>query len=166
MGQPLEPFDAIRDDFLRFTADVVLCTATTVDPRGRPRSRILHPIFTVVDGQPVGWVLTGRDTLKARHLAANPHVACSYWSPAQNVVHVDCLASWVDDPAEKRRVWDLFMTTPPPLGYDLVQGYGSLDNPIFTPLRLDPYRIQVLRGEEYPWGNLTPRIWRSAAPTA
>jgi hypothetical protein len=117
-----EPFTAIAPDFLRFTADIVLCTATTVDPLGRPRSRVLHPIFTVVDGQPVGWVLTGRTPIKVRHLAKNPHVACSYWSPAQNVVYVDCVARWVVDPAERRGVWDLFMTTPPPLGYDPVRG--------------------------------------------
>lgn len=158
-----ERFAEIEEDFLAFTAEIVWCTATTVDPRGRPRSRVLHPIFIVVDGRPVGWVLTSRTPVKTTHLAANPHVACSYWSPAQNTVQADCVASWVEDPHEKLRVYDLFATTPPPLGYD-VSGYGpdGPRSPLFTPLRLDPWRVQVLR---FPgWGgDLTPRIWRPEA---
>ena len=34
------PFADIQHDFLRFTAEIVYCTVTTVDARGRPRSRI------------------------------------------------------------------------------------------------------------------------------
>jgi hypothetical protein len=33
-------------------------------------------------------------------------------------------------------------------------------SPIFTPLRLEPWRVQVMRGEEYPHGQLTGRVWR------
>jgi hypothetical protein len=35
----------------------VFCVATTVDGQGRPRSRMLHPIFGVRDGRPSGWAL-------------------------------------------------------------------------------------------------------------
>jgi hypothetical protein len=159
-----ESFAALEEEFLRFTRAIVPCTATTVDARGRPRSRMLHPIFEVVDGRPVGWVVTSKTPVKAAHLAANPHMACAYWSPAQNTVFVDCLARWVEDAETRRRVFDLFQSTPPPLGYDL-SGFGAdgPDNPLFTPLRLDPWRIQVMRGEEFPVGNLAGRIWRAPA---
>ena len=90
-------FETLAADFLRFTTDIVYCTVTTVDPAGRPRSRVMHPIFEVVDGQPRGWAVTDRTPLKERHLAANPHVACFYWSPAQNTVAIDCTAEWVED---------------------------------------------------------------------
>ncbi|MFN8540721.1 MAG: pyridoxamine 5'-phosphate oxidase family protein [Thermomicrobiales bacterium] len=116
MTAPFAPFAA---DFLHLTGEIVWCTATTVDAKGRPRSRILHPIWQVRDDQPVGWVVTGQTPIKTRHLAANPHLACSYWSPAQHTVMIDCVASWIEDAATKRHVFDLFMTTPPPLGYDL-----------------------------------------------
>ncbi len=53
----------------------------------RPRSRILHPIWEVRVETPVGWVDTGRPPVKTTHLA------CMYWSPAQNTVSIDCLAS-------------------------------------------------------------------------
>lgn len=159
-----ETFAAIEADFLQFTSEIVICTATTVDAKGRPRSRMLHPIWQVIDGKPVGWVVTSQTPIKARHLAANPHMACNYWSPEQHTVTIDCVASWVEGTAGKDYVFDLFMTTPPPLGYDL-SGYGPEGprNPLFNPLRLDPWRIQVYRFEG--WIQPRPyRIWRAEEP--
>lgn len=158
-----EPFSALADEFLELTREIVWCTVTTVDAKGRPRSRVLHPIWEVIDGRPVGWIVTGKTPVKAGHLKANPHVACSYWGPSQNVVYADCVASWSEDAASKQHVWDLFMNTPPPIGYDL-RGFGAEgpNTPAFTPLRLDPWRVQVLRFKGWTEG-LTPRIWRADA---
>jgi general stress protein 26 len=158
------PFEQIADDFLRITAATVFCSATTVDARGRPRGRMLHPIFAVRDGRPVGWALTGTTPLKTAHLAANPYMCCTYWNPSHDTVFVDCTASWVEDDAEKQAVWDLFRSTPLPLGWgeEGLAGYGPerWRAEIFTPLRLEPWRIQVMRGEEYPLGHLTGAVWR------
>lgn len=157
-----ESFAAFEEEFRRYTSEIVLCTVTTVDGKGRPRSRMLHPIWQVIEGRPVGFVVTSKTPVKARHLAANPYVACSYWSPAQNVVYADCMASWVGDDAGKQHVWDLFMTTPPPVGYDL-SGFDPerTRNPLFTPLRLDPWRIQIMNGEGFPFGDRELRMWRA-----
>lgn len=150
-------FDAIADDFLRFAHEIIWCTLTTVDADGRPRSRILHPIWEVIDGRPVGWIATGRTPIKVQHLAANPIVAFSYWSPAQHVVQGEARATWVDDPSTKQRIWDLFASTPFPLGYDLrAFAPDGPTSPAFTPLRLDPDRVQVLDGANFPT-NFTPR---------
>jgi hypothetical protein len=158
-------FSEIQDDFLRITAATVFCSVTTVDARGRPRARMLHPVFTVAGGRPLGWALTGRTPLKTRHLAANPHVSCTCWTPSHDTVFADCVAEWVVDDAEKERVWVLFLTTPQPLGWgeEGLAGYGPerWRNPIFTPLRLEPWRVQVVRGEAYPLGDLNGRVWRS-----
>jgi hypothetical protein len=157
-----ESFAAYAAQFLQYTGEIVWCTATTVDAKGRPRSRILHPIWQVIDDRPVGWVVTGKTPIKTGHLAANPHMACSYWSPAQHTVAIDCLASWVEDAATRRHIFDLFMTTPPPLGYDL-NGFGAAGpaSETFTPLRLDPWRVQITRFDGW-FGNRTPRIWRAS----
>jgi general stress protein 26 len=101
-------FEPLREDFLRITASIIYCTVTTVDPEGRPRSRVMHPIFEVVEGHPRGWAVTDRTPLKSRHIAANPYVACSYWSPAQDTVAIDCTAEWVEDDSLLREVWDIF----------------------------------------------------------
>ena len=49
-------FESIEADFLRVTSDVVWATAATVDSRGRPRTRIMHPSWEVVDRRPAGGV--------------------------------------------------------------------------------------------------------------
>lgn len=156
------PFVDIEADFLRITTDTVFCTATTVDAQGRPRGRILHPIF-IVDGEPLGWALTGRTPLKTRHLALNPFLSCAYWTPSHDTVFVDSATSWVEGDREKQRVWELFRDTPTPLGWgpEGVAGYGPDEwrNPIFTPLRLEPWRVQVMCGAEYPTGALAGRVW-------
>jgi general stress protein 26 len=159
-------FADIQQDFLRFTAEIVYCTVTTVDPRGRPRSRVMHPIFEVVQEQPMGWAITNRSPVKTRHLAANPHVSCAYWSPAHNAVYVDCVANWVDDMAGKQYVWDLFRSTPAPLGWGDLSAYQpeGIGHPLFEPLRLSPWRIQVLRAEQMIGGDFHPRTWLRPSP--
>jgi Pyridoxamine 5'-phosphate oxidase len=159
-------FSELADDFLRITTETVFCSATTVDGQGRPRGRMIHPIFVVDDGRPLGWALTGRTPLKAGHLAANPHMSCAYWNPSHDTVFVDCVTSWVEDEREKAWVWDVFLHTPTPLGWgpEGMAGYGdeTWRNPVFTPLRLDPWRVQVMRGAEYPTGRLTGRVWHAS----
>ncbi|MCM6773858.1 pyridoxamine 5'-phosphate oxidase family protein [Nocardia sp. CDC159] len=144
-------FDSIADDFFRLTAEIVWCTVTTVGPDGRPRSRILHPIWEREGDRPVGWIFTGKTPIKVRHLAANPVVAFSYWNPAQHSIQGEAVAEWADDPEVQRHVWDLIMTTPPPLGYDLREfGVTGPEDPGFTVLRLNPQRIQLLDGAKAP----------------
>ena len=158
-------FAELHDDFLAITASTVFCTATTVDGRGRPRNRILHPIFIVRDDAPVGWALTGKTPLKTRHLEANPHMACAFWTPSHDTVFIDAVTTWVTDEDELRFTWELFRDTPPPLGWTQagLDGYGPDEwrSEIYTPLRLDPWRVQIMLGKEYPVGDLTGQVWRA-----
>lgn len=132
-------FAEIEDEFMRRVAKTVWCTFTTIDTKGRTRSRILHPIW---EGS-TGWIATGRDSLKAKHIAANPHVSLSYWDPDHEQVLVDCTAEWEDDQAEKQRLWDLFKSTPEPLGYDLAMFFQSVDNPGYGLMKLTPWRVEL-----------------------
>jgi hypothetical protein len=157
-------FSELEDDFLRITTATGYCVLTTVDERGRPRGRVLNPVFVAVDGRPRGYALTGRTPLKTRHIDANPHVSCAFWSPSHDTVFADCVASWVEDEAEKQHVFGLFAREPPDgWGAAGVAGWGEerWRSPIFTPLRLEPWRVQVMRGEEYPHGQLGGRVWRA-----
>ncbi|MFE3543482.1 pyridoxamine 5'-phosphate oxidase family protein [Nocardia sp. NPDC059177] len=152
------PFDTIADKFVQFTDDIVWCAITTVDGNGRPRSRVLHPMWEFVDGKPVGWIVTPKSPIKVAHLEANPTIAFSYWSPAQNTVQGEAVASWVTDPETEKYVWDLFMTTPPPRGYNV--SYFAPDGPSspeFCVLRLDPVRVQILDAVDFP-RNTTPVV--------
>ncbi len=137
-------FAELQDDFVRLTTEIVWCTVATVDHEDRPRTRILHPYWEIDDGRPIGWVGTVTSPAKTAQLARNPYVSCSYWTPAHDAAFVDCRADWVGDANAKRRVWTLFASAPPPLGYDpRVSGWSDESDPLFQVLRLDPWRVQV-----------------------
>jgi hypothetical protein len=152
-------FDEIAEEFNRRVARIVWCTVATVDRLGRPRTRILHPIW---EGS-TGWIGTSRESHKARHLAKNPYVSLSYWDQQQQQIYADCKAEWVDDPAEKQRIWDLYKSTPPPLGYDpamIPPWAGGPNAGVFGVLKLTPWRIELSAMLPPPAFEL-PRVWRA-----
>ena len=133
-------FSDIETEFLRRVRTMVWASAATIDAKGRPRSRILHPIW---EGS-TGWIATGRRTLKARHLDHNPYLSLAYIADVMNPVYVDCRISWEDDPAERRRVWDLIKSYPEPYGFDPAHDFVSPDNPAFGLLKLAPWRVDLV----------------------
>jgi hypothetical protein len=132
-------FAEIEDEFIARAHKMVWCNVATVDTQGRPHSRILHSIW---DG-PAGWIATRRHSPKARELEQNPHVSLAYIADVVRPAYADCLARWEDDLAAKRRVWDLFLASPAPLGYDPAPIFGALDAPDFGLLRLAPYAVEL-----------------------
>lgn len=149
-------FSEIQDAFEAYIGDIVYATMTTVDKQGRPRARVLIPVWEVVDGEPLGWLATYKTPVKAGHLAGNPHTTFSYWTPRQNAVSVDTVAEWVEDIEVKRRVWDLYRkTSPRGAGYDLGNFWTSPGDPKLHVLRLEPWRVQVIRGTD-----LRSQIWK------
>jgi hypothetical protein len=160
-------FEELQADFLRLTSEIVWCSVTTVGPDARPRSRILHPIWEIADGRHVGWITTRRTPIKTAHLRHSPHLTCAYWRPSHDAVFADCLASWQDSLERKRRVWSLFQTTPPPLGYDpgTIWAGGPTD-PEFSVLKLQPERVQIVTVQTLT--SRQPRVWtaRRAQPAA
>lgn len=133
-------FADIQDEFRKRVQRIVWCTVATVDAKGRPRSRILHPLW---EGA-TGWIATGRHTLKEKHLQRNPYVSLSYWDQQHEQIYAECKAEWEDAPAEKRRIWELFKHTPPPLGYDPGLFWpGGSEDPTYGVLKLTPWRIEL-----------------------
>jgi hypothetical protein len=142
-------FAEIEAEFIERVHRLVWCNVATVDRRGRPRSRILHPIW---EGA-TGWVATRRPTLKAQHLARNPFVSLAYVTDLAKPVYVDCQASWEESLTEKQRIWALLLAAPPPLGYDPAPLFGSPDRDDFGLLKLTPWRIELadLPGSRRVW---------------
>ncbi|MGW6501681.1 pyridoxamine 5'-phosphate oxidase family protein [Nonomuraea angiospora] len=148
-------FAEIEAEFNAIVGATVYATMVTVDARNRPRTRVLIPIWENVDGRPLGWLATYRTPVKVAHLAGNPHTSFSYWRPGNNSVAVDAVASWADGLDVRRRVWDLYRATSPRgAGYDLGGFWHSPADPKLHVLRLDPFRVQVIRGMD-----LRSRIW-------
>jgi len=132
-------FAEIEEEFVRRAHTMVWCNCATIDPRQRPRSRVLHPIW---EGT-TGWIATGRNSPKSRHLQQNSFVSLAYIADPLRPVYVDCRAQWEEDAATKQRIWELFKGTAPPLGYDLSRFWGNVANPAYGVLRLAPWRIQL-----------------------
>ncbi len=132
-------FDAIREEFLRRISQMVWCNVATIDTQGRPRSRILHPIWE----DTVGWIATRRHSFKAKHLEQNPYLSLAYIADVAKPVYVDCTATWDDTLATKIHVWNLYLTTPPLLGYDPAPIFGSVEDANFGILKLTPWRIEI-----------------------
>lgn len=158
-------FAEISDDVAQVISHIVYSTMTTVDQRGRPRSRVLILAWELDGDRPVGWLPTFKTPVKAAHLAHNPHVTTSYWSPRQDAVYLDSVAAWIDDPEVKQRVWQMIRKgSPPGVGYDPAPYWRGPDDPGFHVLRLDPWRVQVLRARDLARGDLSGTIWRPDDP--
>ncbi|GGY84622.1 pyridoxamine 5'-phosphate oxidase family protein [Streptomyces omiyaensis] len=156
MATKVESFSEIEDKFFSYIQDIVYCTMITVDRKARPRARVLLPIWEVVDGKPVGWLAAYKTPVKVAHLANNPHTTYSYWNPRQNAVFIDSVSTWAEDAETRRYAWDLYRKgSPAGVGYNPLNFWrGGPDDPKYHVLRIDPWRVQVLRGSD-----LSSRIW-------
>jgi pyridoxine/pyridoxamine 5'-phosphate oxidase len=72
-------FADVAEEFRRRIEQTQWATMTTVDERGRPRGRLVHPVWE----EPVCWLATGRHSFKARHLERNPYVSLAYWETSR-----------------------------------------------------------------------------------
>jgi hypothetical protein len=149
-------FEEIAGEFERRVRRMVWAIVATVDTRGRPRTRLLHPLW---EGS-TGWIATEPGSLKARHLAGNPHVSIGY-ADAVEPVYVEATAEWVEDAGEKQRVWDFIKGEPGPYGFDpalIPQWKDGPGSARFGLLRVTPWRIEV-KGT----GAVESRVWRVRA---
>ncbi len=158
----MSQLNEVAPKFVEMAHQIVWCTVATVDAKGRPRSRVLHPIWEW-DGQAlVGWIATAKTPIKAAHMAASPNVSCNYWAPTQDTCVAECAAQWVEDAATKHKVWDMLANGPAPVGYDpsMIPGWENADSPGFDPLRLDPWRLRVMPGSSLMDGSYAADVWQ------
>ena len=156
-------FEDIEAEFMKRVARIVWCTVATVDRVGRPRTRILHPIWESAGGRPVGYIATGRTSHKAKHIAKNPNVSMSYWDQLHEQIYVDAVADWLDAPEERQRIWNMFKTAAPPLGYDpamIWQDPAGAAAEDFGILKLTPWRIELYGLSSLATGAES-QVWRA-----
>ncbi|MEZ4867225.1 MAG: pyridoxamine 5'-phosphate oxidase family protein [Caldilineaceae bacterium] len=134
--------------FVAMAHRIVWCTVASVDRQGRPRSRILHPIWQWDGSALVGWIATGATPIKRAHLQASPYLSLNYWTPTHDTCVAECRAAWTLDDETRTMVWNLFATGPEPVGYNpaIVPGWDSPTAPAFAVLRLEPWRLRVFPG--------------------
>jgi hypothetical protein len=133
----------VAPGFVEMAHRIVWATVASVDTRGRPRSRILHPVW-MWDGQALtGWIGTRPTPLKR-----SAYMSCSYWAPTHDTCVAECRAELLDDNHTRIRAWELLKAAPPPVGYDpsIVPGWETPTSPAFAALRLRPWRLRVFPG--------------------
>lgn len=69
--------ESIAPAFVDMAHSIVWASVATVDAVGRPRTRILHPIWEWDGTDLFGWIATVPTPLKRAHLAAHPDVSVS-----------------------------------------------------------------------------------------
>ncbi len=144
----MNELEEIAPAFVEMAHQIVWCSAATVDREGRPRSRVLHPIWDWDGRELVGWIGTGPTPTKRAHLEKSPHLSLNYWAPTQDTCVAECRASWAFDHETRTRVWDLLKNAPSPVGYDpaIIPGWDDPTCDAFAALRLEPWRLRVFPG--------------------
>ena len=134
--------------FVEMAHRIVWCAVATVDHQGRPRSRILHPLWEWDGDSLTGWVATEPTPIKRSHLAHSPFASCNYWTDSHDTCTAECRAIWHRDDATRIEVWSKFATAPPPVGYDpsIIAGWDAPTSESFAVLRLEPWRLRVFPG--------------------
>ncbi len=134
--------------FIKMAHQIVWCSAATVDSHGRPRSRILHPIWQWDGTNLVGWIATSPTPTKRAHLKAHPFMSLNYWAENHDTCVAECRATWAFDDATRTRIWDLFLNAPAPVGYDpsLIPAWTSPTAEQFAVIQLKPWRLRVFPG--------------------
>ncbi|MEQ8859421.1 MAG: pyridoxamine 5'-phosphate oxidase family protein [Pseudomonadales bacterium] len=138
----------IAPAFVEMAHRIVWCSAASVDARGRPRSRVLHPLWHWNGSELIGWIATAPTPTKRAHLAASPFLSLNYWDPSQDTCVAECRAQWLFDDATRREVWSAFVNAPAPVGYDpaIIPGWTSPTDTTFAALKLSPWRLRVFPG--------------------
>ena len=154
--------DEVAPAFVTMAHRIVWASVATTDTRGRPRTRILHPIWEWDGVSLVGWVATGPTAVKLAHLEHSPHVSVSYWGASQDTCSSECSATWAFDEFTCTRIWELFKHAPDPLGYDpaIIPGWDSPASESFAVLKLEPWRLRVFPGSLLLSGEGDVLSWR------
>ncbi|MBJ7338636.1 pyridoxamine 5'-phosphate oxidase family protein [Mycolicibacterium sp.] len=161
----MTPLDEIAPAFRDMAHSIVWASVATVDRDGRPRTRILHPIWEWDSKELFGWIATVPTPLKRAHLDAHPEMAVSYWTPSQDTCSAECAVQWHTDDDTRRLVWDRFANGPEPVGYDpfiIPMWREGPTSDQFAVLRLTPYRLRVMAGTVMTAGEGEPLAWAAS----
>ena len=140
---------AVAPEFVEMAHRIVWCSTATVDGRGRPRSRILHPVWDWDGTQLTGWIATSPTPIKRAHLEAHPYASLTYWAPNHDTCTAECAAELVYDDDTRIQVWERFVSAPEPVGYDpsMIPVWTSPTAESFVAMKLTPWRLRVMPGE-------------------
>ena len=131
---PDSEHEAFFRDVDAASQEAIWCAVATV-ANGEPRVRMVHPTW---EGD-ILWFATGANSAKVRQMRANPIVDIQYQVGPPTFTHIMVRGPVViiEDPAEKKRVWDV-------LDYDLSQFWpDGPEDPGYAPIQITPTRVEL-----------------------
>ncbi len=155
--------DQIAPAFVDMAHSIVWASVATVDPQGRPRSRVLHPLWEYDGADLIGWIAVGPTPIKRAHIDAQPEISINYWATNHDTCSAECAVEWVFDDDKRTAVWEKFKTAPEPVGYDpaiIPPWSGGPTSPAFAAWRLRPRRLRVMPGRVMTHGAGEVLSWR------
>jgi hypothetical protein len=160
----MNELEKVAPAFVEMAHRIVWCSVASVDSAGRPRSRVLHPLWEWRDGELIGWVGTGPTPTKRAHLKASPFLSLNYWDPGQDTCVAECRATWCFDEETRVKIWNDYKAAPPPLGYDpaIIPAWDAPTSDSFAVLRLDPWRLRVFPGAVLAGGPGEVLVWQDS----
>ena len=159
----MDDLSVVAPAFVEMAHRIVWCSAATVDGAGRPRSRVLHPVWEW-DGTALrGWIATSPLSPKRADLDAHPYVSLNYWANNHDTCLAECAAEWKLDDESRVAGWNRIKDAPAPVGYDpsIIPSWDSPTAPAFGILEVVPYRLRVMPGSYMMAGEGVLLTWRS-----
>lgn len=158
----IAPLETVAPAFVAMAHRIVWCSAATTAIDGRPRTRILHPIWEWDGSALTGWIATSPQSPKAADLEATPSMSLSYWDPTHDTCRAECDAIWEESDEDRAAGWNRFAGGPAPVGYDpsIIPGWDSPGSPGFGILRLEPTHLRVMPGSVMLEGRGEVLAWR------
>jgi len=158
----MSTLDHVAPAFVDMAHTIVWASVATVDRKGRPRSRVLHPIWEWDGTSLTGWIATGPTPIKLAHLAAHPEISVNYWSPSHDTCSAECTVEWIRDDDGRTALWERFKNGPDPVGYDPAIIEPWRDGPTseaFAGWRLTPTRLRLMEGTVMTQGSGQSLTW-------
>jgi hypothetical protein len=150
--------------FVEMAHRIVWASVATLDRQDRPRSRILHPLWTWDGEALVGIVGTSPTPVKRAHLERSPFVSVNYWTPTHDTCTAECRVEWILDDAGRIDVWERLKHGPDPVGYDPAIIAPWAEGPTgaaFAGWRLVPWRLRVFPGSIMTGQGGTMHEWQA-----
>ena len=134
--------------FVEMAHRIVWCSAATVDRAGRPRSRVLHPVWEWDGSALRGWIATSPLSPKRDDLEGHPFISLNYWTSNHDTCLAECAATWKLDDESRVAGWNRVKDAPPPVGYDpsIIPAWESPMSAAFGILEVVPWRLRVMPG--------------------
>ncbi|AQA01980.1 pyridoxamine 5-phosphate oxidase [Mycobacterium sp. MS1601] len=159
----MSALEDVAPAFVGMAHQIVWASVATVGADGRPRSRMLHPIWEWDGTTLTGWIATGPTPIKRAHIAAHPYVSINYWASSHDTCSAEASVEWVVGDAQKIELWNRFKEGPAPVGYDpaIIEPWADgPTSPAFSGWKLTPSRLRVMPGTIMTRGTGELLTWR------